>query len=63
MGINLGHMSEVKTCWENGTFGKFVYVRFFFFFFSFSVEYCVIAHTESKLFPVSQSPQAIKGSG
>ena len=61
MGINLGHMSEVKTFWENGTFGKFVYVRFFFF--SFSVEYCVIAHTESKLFPVSQSPQAIKGSG
>ena len=62
MGINLVHMSEVKTFWENGTFGKFVYMLFFFFF-AFSVEYCVIVHTEGKLFPVSQSPQAIKGFG
>ena len=53
-------MFEVKMFWENGTFGKFVYV---FFFFAFSVEYCVIAHIEGRLFPVSQSPQAIKGSG
>ena len=60
MVINLLHMFEVKTFWENDTFGKFVYV---FFFFAFSVEYCVIVHTEGKLFPVSQSPQAIKGSG